>query len=390
MAEIDHTGFSSSSRSIDDARFERVVIDRPAIDTLIQLLDRQGFRVLGPTVKDSAITLSEISSSGDLPAGWTDTQDAAGYRLLKHEHESLFHYTVGSQSWKQFLYPSNTCLWKARRAGNELRIESGASPEQKLALIGARACDLHAIHIQDKVFAEGSYRDPGYVRRRSNMFVVGVNCSKANDTCFCTSMSTGPRVTEGFDLCLTELLEQNRHSFLVEAGSSYGQEMLAQLPSRPASEADFAAADAVVAVTTAQIKRRIDTNDIKSLLQRNAEHRQWLNVGSRCLNCANCTLVCPTCFCVTVEDRTDLSGNAERRRVWDSCFTLDYSYIHGGHIRTSPQARYRQWLTHKLASWHDQFGCSGCVGCGRCITWCPVGIDITAEVDAIRKSVKVD
>ncbi len=389
MAEIDRTESSSASRPGTDGQFDKVMIDRPGIDALIQLLDRQGFRVLGPTVKDSAITLAEIGSSADLPVGWTDTQDAASYRLVKHDKESLFHYTVGAQSWKQFLYPSKTCLWKARRAGTEIRLESGALPEQKMALLGVRACDLHAIRIQDKVFAEGTYRDPGYVRRRSNMFVVAVNCSKANATCFCASMSTGPKVAGDFDLCLTELPGKKGSSFLMEAGSSYGQETLAQLPTRPATDANVSAADAVVAKTAGQMTRKVDTTEIKSMLQKNAEHRQWLDVGSRCLNCANCTMVCPTCFCVTIEDTTDLSGSAERRRVWDSCFTLDYSYIHGGHIRTSPQARYRQWLTHKLASWHDQFGCSGCVGCGRCITWCPVGIDITAEVGAIRKSAKI-
>ncbi|PWB74178.1 sulfite reductase subunit A [candidate division GN15 bacterium] len=372
-----------------DGQFGRVVMARDGIDALIRLLDRQGFRVLGPTVKDAAVALAEISSTTDLPVGWTDAQDAASYRLVKHERETLFHYTVGAQSWKQFLYPSRTCLWRARRAGTELRIESGASPEQKMALFGVRSCDLHAIGIHDRVFAEGSYRDPGYVRRRSNMFVVAVNCSKAGATCFCTSMSTGPRATDGFDLCLTELTSPDGITYFVEAGSSYGQEMLAQLPSRTANEPDVSSVNVMITGTIRQMKRSLETAELKPLLQKNAEHRQWLDVGKRCLNCANCTMVCPTCFCVTVEDTTDLSGNAERRRAWDSCFTLDYSYIHGGHIRTSPQARYRQWLTHKLASWHDQFGSSGCVGCGRCITWCPVGIDITAEAGAIRKSVKI-
>lgn len=86
-----------------------------------------------------------------------------------------------------------------------------------------------------------------------------------------------------------------------------------------------------------------------------------------------------------IEDVTDLTGQqAERKRKWDSCFTLDFSYIHGGSIRPSVYSRYRQWLTHKFASWQDQFGTSGCVGCGRCITWCPVGIDVTEEITAIR------
>ena len=389
MSDVDNTKATSAGQSGLDPSPGQVVIDRPGLDALIRLLDRQGFRVIGPTVKDSAVALAEIGSTADFPVGWTDEQDAASYRLLKHNRETLFHYTVGSHSWKQFLYPAKSCIFKAKRAGTELRVESGSSPEQKLALIGVRACDLQAIRVHDRVFTEGEYRELGYARRRSNMFVVAVNCSKANATCFCTSMSSGPKATDDFDLCLTELIDKKNHSFLLVAGSSYGQEMLSQLPARQASHADCSAADAVTTATIKQIKRKVDTHDIKALLQKNAEHRQWLDAGSRCLNCANCTMVCPTCFCVTVEDTTDLSGTAERRRVWDSCFTLDYSYIHGGHIRTSPQARYRQWLTHKMASWHDQFGCSGCVGCGRCITWCPVGIDITEEVGAIRKSAKV-
>jgi Fe-S-cluster-containing hydrogenase component 2 len=131
----------------------------------------------------------------------------------------------------------------------------------------------------------------------------------------------------------------------------------------------------------------MDTRGIKELLYRNYEHPRWDNVATRCLTCANCTMVCPTCFCTTVEDVTDLSGDhAERWRKWDSCFTMDFSYIHGGSVRATPKSRYRQWLTHKLATWFDQFGSSGCVGCGRCITWCPVAIDLTEEVRAIRDS----
>jgi sulfhydrogenase subunit beta (sulfur reductase) len=368
----------------------QVVIETSGVDTLLGLLHKQGFRVVGPTVQNSAITYADIETSADLPIGWTDTQDAATYRLSTHNGQSYFHYTVGPNSWKQFLYPPETSLWKARRAGTEMRIDTSAKPEQKLALIGVKACELNAILIQDKIFAGSGYRDPGYVKRRSNMFIVAVNCTKANKTCFCASMSTGPKVADGFDLAITEILDKKNHAFVVEAGSNSGRELLEQLPSRPADDQDIAAVDAVVAATTKQMGRSVNTTEIKSLLQKNPEHGRFLNAGSRCLNCANCTMVCPTCFCVTVEDVTDLTGAAERRRKWDSCFTMDYSYIHGGSIRTTAHARYRQWITHKLASWHDQFGCSGCVGCGRCITWCPVGIDITEEVGAIRKGRKED
>ena len=133
--------------------------------------------------------------------------------------------------------------------------------------------------------------------------------------------------------------------------------------------------------------RSMDTCNIKDLFYRNLEHPRWNNVAERCLTCANCTMVCPTCFCTTIEDVTDLTGeHAERWRKLDSCFTMDFSYIHGGSVRASTKSRYRHWITHKLATWIDQFGTSGCVGFGRCITWCPVAIDITEEVHAIRKS----
>ena len=109
-------------------------------------------------------------------------------------------------------------------------------------------------------------------------------------------------------------------------------------------------------------------------------------MAERCLACGSCTSVCPTCFCVTTEDFTDLAAGLSRRvRRWDSCFSVDFTYIHGGNVRTSIAARYRQWLTHKLGSWHEQFGTPGCVGCGRCITWCPAGIDITEEAGVLRR-----
>jgi ferredoxin len=113
---------------------------------------------------------------------------------------------------------------------------------------------------------------------------------------------------------------------------------------------------------------------------------QWAEVGSRCLACANCTMVCPTCFCTNIVDQMDVSGKlALRTQISDSCFHLDFSYVHGGAHRVSTASRYRQWFSHKFASWFDQFGTSGCVGCGRCITWCPVGIDVTEEMAALRR-----
>ena len=132
--------------------------------------------------------------------------------------------------------------------------------------------------------------------------------------------------------------------------------------------------------------RQLDTGGLRDLMGGSHAAARWDDVAARCLTCGNCTLACPTCFCTSVEDSSDLTGeHAERWELWDSCFDLDFSYLHGGSVRTSPKSRYRQWLTHKLGTWHDQFGSSGCVGCGRCIVWCPAGIDLTEEVKALRE-----
>ncbi|MDP3063774.1 MAG: 4Fe-4S dicluster domain-containing protein, partial [Chloroflexota bacterium] len=227
----------------------------------------------------------------------------------------------------------------------------------------------------------------GYQARRENAFIVAVNCGQAGGACFCASMNTGPRAASGYDLALTEVLEAGRHHLVAEVGTERGAEVLAEAPHQPAGAAEVAAAERTVARTASQMGRTLDTSGIVDLLRRSYEHPRWEKVAARCLACGNCTNVCPTCFCTTVEDVTDLTGeHAERWRRWDSCFTSGFSYVHGGSVRPSAYARYRQWLIHKLSTWHDQFGASGCVGCGRCITWCPVGIDITEEVRAIRDS----
>jgi ferredoxin len=363
----------------------KAAINVDGLQALIGALAARGYRVLGPTVRDGAIVYDEIEGVADLPAGWTDGQDAGRYRLERREDDALFGFAHGPQSWKRYLHPPMQTLWTAKKNAEGLKIVPPDPPAQKFAFIGARSCELHAIAIQDKVFQGGPFVDTAYAARRRGAFIVAVNCAEAGGTCFCVSMKTGPKAETGFDLALTEILSENSHTFLIEAGSEAGAELLAQLPKRPATSDDLTAANAVVERTASRMGRSLQTEGIKALLQNNPNHPRWEDAAKRCLSCGNCTMVCPTCFCTTVDDHSDLTGaSATRVRKWDSCFTLDFSYIHGGAVRQSGSARYRQWMTHKLASWYDQFGTSGCVGCGRCITWCPTGIDITVEAAAIR------
>ena len=366
---------------------DQVVVDVAGLDALFGALRSAGYETVGPTVRDGAIVLDRIESVAELPAGWGDEQEAGRYRLRRRDDSALFGWAVGAHSWKSVLFPARLGLWSATRAGDGTGfvVDEVVEEVAPTALIGVRSCDLHAIAIQDQVLVGGSYPDPDYVRRRDSAFVVAVHCSDPAATCFCASMGTGPRAPGAYDLALTELVDAAGHRFVVEVGTERGGAVLANVPRRAVRTDEHDLAQQVSIDATARMTRVVETEGIRDLLTANPEHPRWDDVAERCLACTNCTLVCPTCFCSTVEDATDLTGqHAERTRRWDSCFALDHSYLHGGSVRSTHQARYRQWMTHKLATWIDQFDSSGCVGCGRCITWCPVGIDITAEIAAIR------
>ncbi|MFC1563580.1 4Fe-4S dicluster domain-containing protein [candidate division KSB1 bacterium] len=366
---------------------DQVLIDRNHLNDLITLLSEKGYRVIGPKKNDHAIIYDDIFSDGDLPIGWTDEQDAGSYRLKKRNDGAVFGFNLSPHSWKKYLYPPDVRLWDAHKSKNRIKINKSETKGDKFAFIGPRSCELYAIAILDKVFSNGQFTDSAYKKKRKNSMIVAINCTQAGGTCFCTSTGTGPKVGYGFDLCLTEVIEDERHYFIVDTGTEKGLEILNRIPHEEVKDFDRKSADKILDGVAGQMKRKISIDAISDCISSNLSHPVWENTASQCLSCGNCTLVCPTCFCTNIEDYTDLSGtNSDRRRKWDSCFSLDFSYIFGGSVRTSPEARYRQWFTHKFSSWQKQFGVLGCVGCGRCITWCPGGIDITDVLRKIQKS----
>ncbi len=359
------------------------VIEKPALDALIGALRSRGFRTIGPTSGDGAIIYDDIASVRDLPVGIVDEQEAGYYRLKAGREGRHFDYVVGPHSWKKFLFPPRLTLLHVTKTENGIESDAPdfAAPREKMAFIGVRACELAAIDIQDTVFLRGPFVDPHYKLRREDAAFIAVNCVRPGGTCFCVSMNTGPRARSGYDLALTELDD----AFLVEIGSELGAALMGDVPQRAADAAAVESAEFALEAARKSMGRALDTRDLPELLLSNLDHPQWDRVAERCLSCTNCTMVCPTCFCSGVEDVNDLRGeHSERVRVWASCFTLEFAHMHGGGRRPTIKDRYRQWMTHKLATWKEQFGTLGCVGCGRCITWCPPGIDITAEVVSIR------
>lgn len=356
-------------------------LPRAGLQTLLDVLREAGYRCVGPQLRDNAIVYDELGDTSQLPQGVRDRQAPGSYRIETGAGPRHFSWATGPQALKPFLFAPREILWRAEREqDNTIRFVDTPVSSTPLAVIGVRACDLAALRLQDRHFLEGPFADPHYGARRENLFLVAVHCSHPADTCFCASTGDGPRAEQGFDLALNELDD----GYLLQEGSERGAAIAAKLALSPPSNAQRDAAEREIEQAAQQQTRALPSHTLRDALFANLSHPRWDDVGERCLSCGNCTSVCPTCFCHSELDDAALDGSqSEHVREWDSCFTAGHSHIHGITLRDDTPKRYRQWLTHKLGSWHDQYGRSGCVGCGRCISWCPVGIDITEEVTAI-------
>ena len=356
------------------------------LDVLITLLREDGRTVIGPRVREDAIVYDEITSMADMPAGWTDEQAPGRYRLQASGGSKVFDYSVGPTSWKRYTLPPRVPLGTASRTADGTASFTPAAPDApRLAFLGVRSCEIAALLIQDRVLEGGPVADEDYRARRAAALIIAAQCTRAGATCFCASMGTGPEVRAGHDLVLTELDD----GFLVRAGSEAGKELMARLPLGQATPDQVATAASAVAATREATSGAVAETGLRDRLMDQLDSPRWAEVADRCLACTNCTMVCPTCFCTSVTLASDLDGaETAMTREWDSCFSGSFAKVAGGNFRPRRQDRYRQWLTHKFATWYDQFGSSGCVGCGRCITWCPVGIDVREELAAIAPPYK--
>jgi len=354
------------------------------LPSLVAQLMALGYQCLGPAVENGAIVMRELDAPDGLPRGLQAEQAPGRYRLTQDPHQRYFAWANGPQAIKPQAFAPQESLWRvARDAAGKLQFAAVLPTVSAQAIIGVRACDLAALALQDAHFLHTDRRDPHYAQRREQLFLVAVQCAEPAATCFCASTGDGPTPTVGFDLALAELTD----GFVATAGSAKGEAVLNSLNLAPATPRQIEAAQQQGRAAAAAQTRSLPDRNLRDTLMSQLEHPRWDEVAARCLACGNCTAVCPTCFCHAEMDTPSLDGYAsEHGRIWDSCFGEAHGHLHGFNVRPDIRSRYRQWLTHKLATWHDQFGRSGCVGCGRCIAWCPVGIDLTEEVAALTAS----
>jgi ferredoxin len=364
---------------------DMAVLSLEQFNDLIARLRALGYETKGPTVAEGAVVPGSVREVSDLPTGVHDDQSPGRYRLVRSDDGHLFDWAVGASSWKAEFFAPRQRQWRAEVVNGTFRFSEPTRSPAALAIIGARPCEAEAIGVLDKVLMGGEHPDPNYIARRDHLFLLVAECTSPSGTCFCASMGTGPSAGPGFDLALVELHDDNGQRFVVRVGTNVGAEVLSGVSFSRATEVDASARAFALERSAGQMQRHLKTEGLAALLARSMQSPRWDEVAERCLSCGNCTLVCPTCFCSDFRDTTDISGAVERTRTWSSCFDLDHSYIHGGAVRASTSSRYRQWMSHKLSTWWDQFDTSGCVGCGRCITWCPVGIDLTEESALLRE-----
>ena len=349
------------------------------------LLDMQ-YDNIGPSYRDGAIMLDHLSSFNQIAKGFSELSSKGHYELIDNNDESLFQYTTGPMSFKRFLHPEKRKLWTAdlNKDGFDIHAEKWPS---KMAFWGIRSCDLHAIAVLDEVFLNQTYENSWYKKAKEDLFVISVGCTNPSSSCFCTTMNTGPEPQKDYDFMIVELKDELGYSYAVATGSERAEEIAESLKFSKIEVKETDLAKDLLRKSSGKMVKSFDPEKAAETIANTMDHKHWDEVANRCLSCANCTLVCPTCFCTSTEDFTDITGDhTERWLRWDSCFNGDFSFIHGGKIRGSTKSRYRQWLTHKISNWHGQFGSSGCVGCGRCATWCPVGIDIREEIIALCKT----
>jgi ferredoxin len=305
--------------------------------------------------------------------------DHSLFQVLGPDDEPCFDFLNTKKSVKEQFFPQREQLFSF--SGAEIR--EPVFPDRQKIILGVRPCDARSLTILDHVFNGGDYQDPYYLNNRTNTLVISLGCRQPESTCFCTATGGDPFGTDGSDIMLVD----RGDTFLVQAVSEKGTAFVqkhAAFFTKAGAEATKEKNDAAAAARAA-VQSDINTALVKQKLDGNFEAPVWEALHEKCLGCGICTFLCPTCHCFDILDEAK-GSSGERIRIWDSCmFPLFTLHASGANPRPSGSARLRQRVMHKFKYYVDNNGCIACTGCGRCIQYCPVSMDIRAVLRQIEK-----
>ncbi len=273
---------------------------------------------------------------------------------------------------KSLFLPQSEVLLRYKSRVNRLE-EDITTPKPRI-IMGIRPCDATALTLLDTVFDQEDYRDPYWSAKRDATLLIGMGCVEPPQTCFCTTVGYGPFSHAGLDAMITEVVD----SYMVEVFSDRVNELFSDLPI--ASQAQENLVNDIQLRAKKSMSPAFETTNLKGTLDQIFESDYWEKIAESCLGCGICTFLCPTCFCFDIVDEVQRN---ERVRNWDTCMFRIYSQEASGHNpRPTRSERTRQRLMHKFSYWLDHIGKIGCTGCGRCVRYCPVGLDIRAMLRA--------
>ncbi len=321
---------------------DRYTITETGVDTLLQAIAKAGQRVLGPKESAGRIEITEIKTVAELAKNGQSTVSA-----------------------KDTVFPKVERLMRYRFEGKNVALDDAQPNAQPTVLVGIRPCEARAFHALDVVF-NWDYKDKFFNARLANTTVVAISCTKADESCFCTSVGSRPDDTAGSDILLSPL---KTGGFLAQVPTDKGKALVAQSSFQPLAGTP----DLVPAATVAPA---FDAKALEVKLGAKFDSPLWVEQSLRCLGCGACAFVCPTCVCFDIQDEAD-TRQGQRLRTWDSCgmrmFTLHTS---GHNPREKQSQRWRQRIYHKFAYYPDRFRTLGCVGCGKCSRACPVDMNL--------------
>lgn len=331
-----------------------MIINKNEIANILTKLAEE-YLVIAPVQKEGIVQFSAIKNGAEACLTFANTKKP-GKEILFPQSEELYSYTIDTEG-----------------------VRMQANVDQKETIVfGMRPCDVKSLVLLDNVFKNDQYQDVYYLTRRANTLIVGLGCNEPAATCFCSNMACGPFAKEGSDIFLTDIGE----AYVAEGISEKGQALLAKLGLGSATAEQKALANQLQAETKAD--GGVNIAGIAEKLGGMFEHPFWDSLHEKCLGCAACTYLCPTCHCFDIADEA-ADCNGCRVRNWDACmFPLFTLHGSGHNPRPNGKARWRQRLMHKFNYFVDRYNATACVGCGRCIKNCPVNLDIRQALADIR------